>query len=317
MLSDDVTLRIVIAMQHRLRAGHGNKLTDLLRGIAPASDQMLLKSVDDASANQVEALLMVADAVEFQQRTLKTLAFEMLTPAAAVPLVGAMCIITARIVAGIAADSPPEIWTGFNGLVSKLATTINTYAVPFGIAFVLFVVALVFLMPKWIGPLRQRVESWIVFSLYRDFNAAVVLSALAMMLRSGKSMREALEALRAGARPWLRWHLAMILRSLIDNPTNYIGAFGRGLMPLTVRARLASLMTSSQSFDAALATLGSSEISSLEQRVAMSAKSLNWAVTGTLVVLGVVLSIGTMTISTALQEESSPARMMAKLQQRQ
>ncbi|MCR6481017.1 hypothetical protein NU688_33005 [Variovorax sp. ZS18.2.2] len=312
LLRNTTSLRVYQAMSKRLASGQGSSLSDLMRGIAPASDQLLMRAVDDAGARKVEALNVSADAVEFQLRTLKTVRFELMVPLIAIPLVGALCGTTSTIVVGIAKESPPEIWHGYNGLVRWLAETINAYALVIGIATVAAVAVFMNMLPRWIGSGRLRVESWPGFSLYRDYNAAVVLTSMSMMIRSGKTLREALEAMRASASPWLRWHLARIVRSIEDNPTDYIAAFGRGLMPPTVRARLASLLDSSSSFGEALVMLGTSEIATLENRVSVSAKTVNWSLTGFFLSIAVVLSLGTMTIASALSEEASPTRMLQR-----
>jgi hypothetical protein len=312
MLDAWVSLRVYRALMSRLSSGLGKSFADLLLGIAPHSDQLMLRAVDEAGKNKVEALTITADAVDFQIRTVKNISKELAVPALAVPCVGFMCLITAEIVAGIAADAPAEIWTGFNGFVRWLAETINTYAVAIGLGLIAAIGLFMAVLPRWRGALRLKADGLPAFSLYRDYNAALVLSSMAMMIRSGKTMRESLEAMRSQARPWLRWQLNRIIRSLQDNPNDYVSAFGKGLMPPTVRARLASLLDSSKTFGDALVTLGSTEIKTLGDRVVMSAMATNWVTTGALVTIAVILSLGQMNISTALSREADPARVLAR-----
>jgi hypothetical protein len=312
MLKDTTAIRIYRALAARLSSGQGGTFAELMRGVTPASDQILMRAVDDAGAKKVEALNVSADAVEFQLRTLKTIGFELVVPLVAIPIVGSLCFVTSDIIATIAKSSPPEVWQGFNGIVRWLAEAITGYAIMIGAGTIAAVGFLLYMLPRWTGAWRLKVETWPAFSLYRDYNAAIVLSSIAMMVRSGQTMREALESLRGTARPWLRWHLARIIASIEDNPTDYIGAFGRGLMPAPVRARLASLLDSASSFGDALVTLGSSEIHTLEGRVKLSAKTVNWSLTGFFVSLAVVLSLGTMTIASALSREAEPSRLMQK-----
>lgn len=277
----------------------------------------MLRAVDDAGADKAEALLITADAVEFQNQTILSIAKELVVPVLAVPCVGFLCIITAEIVTGIVKDSPPEVWTGYNGFVRWLAETINAYAIAIGIGIVLFVAGVWATLPRWTGPSRLKFESLPAFSLYRDYNAALVLSSMAMMIRSGKTMREALDGMRLSASPWLRWHLSRIISSLEDNPTDYIAAFGKGLMPPSVRARLASLLDSSKNFADALVVLGSTEIKTLGKRVVLSALATNWTATGALLTVAVLLSLGQGTISTALSRESEPSKVLQRQQNRQ
>jgi type II secretory pathway component PulF len=273
---------------------------------------MLLAAVDDAGTNKALALERAADAVDFQIRGMKALLKNLVMPALALPIVGAMCVITSEIVVGIAKNSPPEVWKGFNGLVRWLAEWINANAVSIPVAIVVLVAVTVYILPRWKGPARLKADKAVGFSLYRDYNAAVVLSALAMMISSGKTLRQALDDLRATASPWLRWQLQRVINSLEENPTDYMAAFSRGLMPPTVRARLASLLDSSKSFDEALITLGTSEVGRLETNVKLSAEAVNYSLTGVLVAVAVILSIGQMTIASALSSASEPSKLLQR-----
>lgn len=318
MVKDQSSERVYQAMAQRVARGGGAQtpISNMVRGIAPAADQLLLKAVDDAVASKNEALRLTADAVEFQKRSLLRISAELAMPAIAIPLVGASCFIFARIISGVVASSPSaDIWTGFNGFARWLAEFIYAYAAPIVGVSAALVAAVVYALPRWTGAIRIKAEEWPVANLYRDYNAAIVLSSLAMMTRSGKTMREALESLRSASNPWLRWHVTRILRSLEDNPNDYIAAFGRGLMPKTVRARLASLMDSKKSFSESLVLLGTKEITRLEKRVALSAEATGWALMSVLIAIVVVLSIGTMTIASALGNTNDPsARLIQRSQ---
>lgn len=316
MLKNDTAFRVYRAMSARLASGVGNTLAELLLGIAPRTDQLLLKAVDDAGKNKVEALEVAANAVDFQLRTMYTIGKEMVPPIVAVPCVGALCLIIADIVQGIARDAPPGVWDGFNGFVRWLSEVINSYALFIGGGIAVGITVLLYLLPRWTGQWRYKAEGLPAFGLYRDYNASVVLSSMAMMIRAGKTLRESLEEMRGPASPWLRWHLTRVIRSLEDNPADYSAAFARGLVPPSVRARLNSLLDSSKSFGDALVMLGSNEMDKLERRVAISAKSVNWAVTGTLATLAVILSLGSMTIASGLSREAEPSRIMQRAQQR-
>lgn len=310
LLKDQTSMLIMKSLVSRYASGNGGSLRELMLGIAPTSDMMLLSAVDDAGDSKAEALERAADAVDFQIRSFKTLMTSLATPVIALPMVGILCIITSDIIASIARDAPASIWVGFNGFVRILAEIINAHWGKVLMAIMAFVVVIVVSLPRWIGRNRLKLDNLPGFSLYRDYNAAVVLSAMSMMIGSGKTMKQALEDLRLNATPWLRWHLQRVINSLDDNPTDYMAAFSRGLMPLSVRARLNSLLDSSKSFDVALVALGTSEVKRLEGAVKVSAETVNWTLTGALLALAVVLSIGQMTIASALSSESDPVKLM-------
>jgi len=299
---------VMQAISHRFASGDGAKLADLFSGIVPSSDQMLLASVDDAQKDRHIALEKVAEAVDFQMRSLKILAQNMFQPAMAIPVVGYLCVLTSDIIASIAKSAPPSIWVGFNGFVRTLADFIQSYWMHLAVGLVVFVVILAWALPNWFGRLRLTLDELPGFGLYRDYNSAIVLSAMSMMISSGKTVTQAVEDMSHHARPWLKWHLRRILLSIEDNPNDYVTAFSYGLMSKKIRARLASLLDSSKSFDQALIALGTKEVARLEQSVKVSAGSLNVAVMAVLISTAVVLSLGQTTISSALSKAVDPSQ---------
>src|SRR5687768_8166143 len=66
LLKDGIRFRVMHTLSVRYASGHGTTLQDLLRGIAPHSDQMLLAAVDYAGSNKPDALEKAAAAVDFQ-----------------------------------------------------------------------------------------------------------------------------------------------------------------------------------------------------------------------------------------------------------
>jgi hypothetical protein len=318
IVQQKVSLVIMRALARRLASGNATTLQDLMLGTAPASDQMLLAAVDYATKAKPEALEKAADAVEFQLKSLRGLAKELAIPLAAIPIVGAVCVLTAQIVVSIESSAPKGVWVGFNAFIRDLSAFILNYAPGIGIAIVGIIVALTRVMPGWIGPRRLQADKWPGFGLYRDFQAAVALSTMAMMISSGKTLVQCIEDMLPPASRWMRWQLTRILDSLQDNPSDYVAAFGRGLMPPHVRARMASLMDSSKSFDQVLIDLGTKEIDRLGGRVEQSAKALGGGLMGMLLGIAVTLSIGQMTIASAIDRESDPANVLKqKLQQQQ
>jgi hypothetical protein len=310
LLKDDLNKRVMTYLSARYAAGNGMTLRDLMAGAVPDSDLMLLNAVDSAK-DRVAALETAAEAVDFNIRALKTLARNLAMPAATIPIVAVICVITAEIVVGIGDSAPPEIWSGFNGLVRLLSQLILSYWHVGAFGAAIAVAWVVYVLPRWVGSYRLRADNLPGFSLYRDYNAAVVLSAIAMMIGSGRTLRESLEDMQFTASRWLRWQLRRTIQSLEDNPTDYLAAFGRGLMPRQIRARLASLLDSAEAFDQALIVLGSVEVARLEKRVVSSAVALNWTLTIASASVAVVLSIGQMTIGSAISRAADPAKIMS------
>lgn len=309
LLKDSAALAVMRHLSDRYASGQGVTLRELLAKASPAADGLLLMSVDEAS-DKATALERVADTVDFQNKSLAIVRNNLVMPALAVPVVGILCLITSQIILGVAQDASPTIWEGFNGQVRWVATAISAYWWVILATLAGAIACVVYQLPRTIGAWRLTLDEWPIVGLYRDYQAAIVLSGLAMMLGSGKTLRQSIDDMRPSASPWLRWQLARMALSLEDNPRDYLAAFGRGLMPRTVRARLASLLDSSKSFDDALVNLGTREVQRLQDNINTSAKALNWTLTGVLVALAVYLSIGQMTIVSALSQQGEPSQVM-------
>jgi type II secretory pathway component PulF len=311
ILKNNSLVKVLDLLSLKLADGSGDTYEELFHGIAPNSDKMLFSAVD-AAEDKSNSILQMVKAVSFQQRTVKTLLSELATPFFAVPLVAAICLTTANIVATIAKDSPASLWVGFNGLVKDVSTFINSYWMESSCVLLGLIAFLAYMVPRYTGNIRLKIDSWPVFGLYRDYHSAVVLSSLAMMISSGKTVRESFETMYLKAGPWLRWQLGRVLASLEDNPNDYLAAFSRGLFSPKVQARLASLMDSSKDFDDALVTLGSSEVAKLEANMKLSCQSLSWILIGLITSLAIFLSVGQMTIANELSKIGDPSSMMKK-----
>lgn len=309
MVKDDNHETVIRILSQRLSSGEGNSLLEMCRTVCPTSDYMLLATVDDSS-DKVEALEKMADAIAFKKQAMMVLLKNMLIPVIAVPIVSAICWISADIIKSIEKSAPPSIWTGFNALTRDIATLITANGVTCLAVLAVSVALLIYGLPRWTGSLRSKVENVPAFDLFRKYQAATVLSSLAMMMANKKSLRESLEVLAGSANPWLRWQIRKILFSMENNPSDYAAAFGQGLLPNKIRGRLLSLSDSS-SFQEAMIQLGSTEAKKLSGAVEQAAISLNVFSSGILLALAVVLSIGQMTIAGAVANATGPAAMRA------
>ncbi|WP_232467663.1 general secretion pathway protein [Bordetella genomosp. 9] len=73
-------------------------------------------------------------------------------------------------------------------------------------------------LPNLAGPLRQRLDRWFIWRLYRDVNAIRFLAMLSVLVRQRASvdmrLRQALSLQAALAGPWLSWHIREMIRRI-------------------------------------------------------------------------------------------------------
>jgi len=77
------------------------------------------------------------------------------------------------------------------------------------------------------------------YGLYRVYTGSMLIVSLSVLLKSGVSLRSALERAMKYSSPWMRWHLRLILRSLSDQSAATFGtAFNTGLLTQAIEDRI-------------------------------------------------------------------------------
>jgi hypothetical protein len=126
---------------------------------------------------------------------------------------------------------PPDRWPILGRILYGISQLIVHQGVFIAITFFAVIGLFFFILPRWRGALRSRLDSFMPFSLYRDFSGAMLIVALASLLRTGVSLRASLERAMRYSTPWMRAHLRLILRNLGKNRTTHFGeAFKTGVL---------------------------------------------------------------------------------------
>ena len=306
-----VALRRIL--QRHQSGENASRLSWLLAGVVPAGDRLMLLAVDRAS-DKPQALLALAEAVERQQVMWRTVMSYALLPALTLPISVVLIQLLAQVILAVEASTPvfaqEALWAGMNGWARSLAQGAQRWGAPAlvlaGLAFTLLLVAL----PRWRGAVRLKLESWPVFSLYRDFQAATLLSSMAMMLRTGETLQGAIEDLAQHASWWMRWHLGRVLAALDENPTGTVDAFRRGLLSPWLLSRAATLQRSAPSFADVLVQLGTQEGERVLRRVRRSAVIANLALVSVFAAMAIFMGVAAMTVPGRFATLMEPSMLM-------
>lgn len=305
-------LRIVL---HRHRDGeHASRVSHLLEGVAPRADAMLLAAVDRA-ADKPLALRALATAVDRQQQMLRLVLAYAALPAVTVPICYALIALLGQVILVIDDATPvyarEALWSGMNGWARDIAVFARywgpqaLFALGAGLAFVLWS------LPRWRGAWRLRVEAWPVYGLYRDFQAGMLLSAMAMLLRTGETLQGSIDDVTQRASPWMRWHLGRVVDALDEHPTGTLDAFRRGLLSSHLLSRAATLNRSSASFSEVLIQLGTSESERVLARVKKAAVIANFALVGIFASVATFMGVASMTVPGTFASLMEPSNLMA------
>jgi type II secretory pathway component PulF len=127
-------------------------------------------------------------------------------------LAAAFLFIAARyLVPSLALVKDPKDWTGPPVFLYWLSTFVNDYGV-YALLMVLGIgVTTALSMKRWVGGLRVIFDRFPPYSIYRDIQGAAFLSNLAVLVKAGSKVDEALLILMRHANPWLRHRLQATL----------------------------------------------------------------------------------------------------------
>ena len=198
-------LRIVL---HRHRDGdHASRVSHLLDGVVPRSDAMLLTAVDRA-ADKPQALRALADAIDKQQQMLRLMVSYAVLPTITIPICYALISLLGKVILVIDDATPPyaqdALWEGMNGWARTIATFAQAWGAQTLLALAAVLAAVLWSLPRWRGASRLRVEGWPIYGLYRDFQAGMLFSSMAMLLKTGETLQGSIDDVTQRASPWMR-----------------------------------------------------------------------------------------------------------------
>lgn len=304
-------LRLVLS---RFVAGHdGGRLEQLLRGVVPASDSTMLLGVE-RSAIKADALESLAQAVDQQAQMKRMVLLYSVTPAVILPICIALISIMSGVIGEIDQSTPDyvrdQVWSGFNGVAKMIADIASSYG-PLVLAVIGMLMALIFWsLPRWTGRLRLRADTLPVYSLYRDFQAGILFTSMAMLLKTGGSLRGTIEDLAQRSSTVMRWQLVRVLRAFDDAPNLGLEAFGRGVLSPHLFARAMTLQRTSTSFSEVLIELGTTEGGRVLARVKRAAIVANVTVVGFLATIAAVLGMASITVPGTFAAVMEPTNLM-------
>jgi type II secretory pathway component PulF len=304
-------LRLVL-QRHR-DGDHASRVSHLLDGVVPRSDAMLLAAVDRA-ADKPQALHALADAIDKQQQMLRLMLSCSALPAITIPISYALIALLGKVILVIDDATPvyaqDALWEGMNGWARDIAMFARSWGSETLVALAASLAALLWSLPRWRGAARLRLESWPIYGLYRDFQAGMLFSAMAMLLKTGETLRGSLDDLAQRASPWMRWHLGRVVEALDENPSATLDAFRRGLLSRHLLSRAATLHRSSASFSDVLIQLGTTEGERVLLRVKRAAVVANFALVGLFASVATFMGVASMTVPGRFASLMEPSTLM-------
>jgi len=268
-----------------------------LGGVMPEADLMLLAAVDRAE-DRSAALLAVAENVRIRGAIKLTVAKEMLLPAVIAPISYWLTIILSDVMVKIDQAAPPYIkpvlWRGANLLAKTVAEfTLSWGAWVVGLGAAGLAVA-VWSLPRWTGRMRLRLDKAPLYSLYRDFQSALLFTAIATFLKTGAPLRASLEDIAGHSNRWTKWQIKRVIASLDYNPSAKVEAFSRGLVSPAIVARMNTLSRSAPTFSDVLIELGTTGTKVVHTKIKATAFITGISLVGVLATVATFMGLAAM-----------------------
>ena len=315
-------------MMRKLSLGDDYRISQILGAVMPQGDRMMLSAVDDAR-DKPGTLRALSDAIKAQKEAKAVIWKAIFPPMILLPgVAGFSYVLATQSIPIIVKVAPPEVWTPFNQAVRSFAEYMADYGSITAIGVVAAIAAFAFALPRWKGTIRGKLEqlpqglAFLLFpvfpfilplSIYRDFQVSMLVTSLAVLLKSGGTLNNSLDTLRRNSGPWMRWHLKKIMNHLNVAPTDYIPAFSKGLMSPTLLSRLATTIRNNPQFDKILIQLGTEGSVEIREEIQGTAKRLNAMILVFAATVVVFLYVGQLSISQSMTEELDPVKRMQRV----
>ena len=193
----------------------GRSLSDALVNWVPDPEVQLLRA-GERSGDMVKALKDIVRIISAKGKIVGAVAGGAVYP---VVLLGMISILLHQIannmVPQFARILPPEKWTGAAAALRVIAHIVTSY----GLASIV-ILGVVFAWVSWSlpnmdkSPLRKYLDMIPPWSIYRMLNGSTFLLNVAVMLRAGIRVQEALIMLSKGGSPWLKHRIQAAIQNI-------------------------------------------------------------------------------------------------------
>lgn len=200
---------------------------------------------------------------------------------------------------------PLKFWPAMGRFIYHVSSFATNYSLPILVVVGGLIALFIWSLSNWKGPMRRRIDNYLPYSIYRDYNSAVMLVSLSGLMQSGASLVGSLKSIRSSSTQWMNWHISQILSKLDRESAQPARAFDTGVLPPDLFERVVDYGERS-TFQEALDKLGKQTLERVEKSVAIKSKTLNYlllAVAGGL--MGLIIASVMLTAQSARTQLTS------------
>lgn len=194
--------------------GDGQKMSQALYNWVPYLEATLIDAGEETGKIS-ESLLSTINVIERRMEVVASIRGALLYPAGML-LVSVLMIYatTQKLIPIITMILPPEkVNQGYLGVLIAVGDVVGEYGLTLCLLALAFTALLLISLSRWtgstrfIGKWRSRIDKIPPYSLYRLFYGATFIHVIAVMMKNGISLSDAVLKMRDRANPWLRERL--------------------------------------------------------------------------------------------------------------
>lgn len=275
---------------HMARAIQQGSLADALEGVANAMEQIVLDAVQTGGdEGMAKGLGFLSDTVDKTERMQDAVRKAVAYPLLLLVVFSLMLTGFSKFAVPVLAELlPPQEWPPMGQVLYALSQFIDHFGLLTLVVLLGALAAFIWSLPNWSGPSRARADAHVPYSIYRDYQGAILILALASLMQVQVSLNASLERALRYSSPWMRWHLQWILRRLAKGDSRAFGtAFQTGLLSPTLEDRIQDASERSDPV-AAFVRIGTTSVDLTVRDLERSARVLNMLLLG---VCGLMLAI--------------------------
>lgn len=235
----------------------GKNFSQAVEGTVGTADQSMLLAVEQAQKDMHVGMAKTAELMERTERMRRSIIGLVVNVVyIALMVMALIAVVSIRVVPALSTLVPSESQTGsYRVLVAMSDFLTSPWALLVPALLALSVYGVLLAMRHWSGRWRDALGDRLPgFGVYKIYNGAIALYAIAMLQEANIELMRALEVMRANASPWLARHLSDARRALASGQTPDV-ALDSPMFTPTVRDNIA-VFASASDFRAALTSLG-------------------------------------------------------------
>ena len=296
---------MAVVYLHMARSIQQGSLADALEGVASSMERIVLDAVQTGGdESMARGLAFLSETVDKTERMQDAVRKAVTYPVLLLLVFSLMLVGFSKFAVPVLVELiPPQNWPPMGKVLYALSQYIEHFGLLTLVVVLGAIAGFVWSLPNWAGPSRVRADARVPYSIYRDYQGAILILALASLMQAQVSLHASLDRALRYSSPWMRWHLQWVLKRLSKGDSRSFGtAFQTGLLSPTLEDRVQDASERSDPI-AAFVRIGSSSVDITVRDLERSAKVLNMVLLGICGVLLAIMMIGF--FSTAFSLESS------------